>query len=117
MEVKAKPHAKLASDLISETRNPTVGGVLAAVRVALSTTEIREFPMPNVASDCALLKMEVARICGTDVKLYAHPPSKAPVIMGHENIGYIARAGGDFTNCGDDSSITRTETLTRPIDT
>ena len=59
--------------------------------------EFREFPMPEIPEDSALLKMEVAGICGTDVKLYAHPPSNAPVIMGHENIGVIARAGREFT--------------------
>src|SRR5262247_1760970 len=71
--------------------------VLAAVRTGPSKTEIREYPMPEVPEDSALLKMEVAGICGTDVKLYAHPPTKSPVIMGHENIGYIARAGREFT--------------------
>src|ERR1700694_5200330 len=75
----------------------TVESVLAAVRVAPRTTEIREFPMPDLAPDSALLKMEVAGICGTDVKLYSEPPSNAPVIMGHENIGYIAKAGREFT--------------------
>ncbi|HEV2570437.1 zinc-binding dehydrogenase [Methylocella sp. CPCC 101449] len=71
--------------------------VLAAVRTAPSKTEILEYPMPDVPVDGALMKMEVAGICGTDVKLYAHPPTKAPVIMGHENIGYIAKAGREFT--------------------
>jgi len=70
--------------------------VLAAVRVGPSRTEIREFPMPDIPADGALMKMEVAGICGTDVKLYAHPPSNTPVIMGHENIGVIAKAGRDF---------------------
>ena len=40
--------------------------VLAAVRVAPGKTEIREFPMPDIPPDSALLKMEVAGICGTD---------------------------------------------------
>src|SRR5579864_6789810 len=71
--------------------------VLAAVRVAPGKTEIREYPMPEIAEDAALMKMEVAGICGTDVKLYQHPPTKAPVIMGHENIGYIAKAGREST--------------------
>jgi len=71
--------------------------VLAAVRTAPSTTEIREYPMPEIGPDEALMKMEVAGICGTDVKLYKTPPTKAPVIMGHENIGYIAKAGREFT--------------------
>ena len=70
--------------------------VLAAVRVGPSKTEIREFPMPDIPPDGALLKMEVAGICGTDVKLYREPPSSAPVIMGHENIGTIARTGREF---------------------
>ena len=72
--------------------------VLAAVRTGPSKTEIREYPMPDVPADGALLKMEVAGICGTDVKLYAHPPNDKPTIMGHENIGYIAKAGREFTN-------------------
>lgn len=75
----------------------TLEKVLAAVRTAPSTTEIREYPMPDVPEDAALLKVEVGGICGTDVKLYKTPPTKAPVIMGHENIGYIAKAGREFT--------------------
>ena len=71
--------------------------VQAAVRVGPGKTEIREFPMPEIADDSALLKMEVAGICGTDVKLYKSPPTTAPVIMGHENIGYVAKAGREFT--------------------
>ena len=58
--------------------------VLAAVRTGPSKTEIREYPMPDVPEDAALLKMEVAGICGTDVKLYKHPPTPKPTIMGHE---------------------------------
>jgi threonine dehydrogenase-like Zn-dependent dehydrogenase len=81
---------------IATERNTTVESVLAAVRVAPSKTEIREFPMPEIPQDSALLKMEVAGICGTDVRLYREPPSTTPVIMGHENIGYIARAGSEF---------------------
>ena len=70
--------------------------VLAAVRIGAHETEFREFPMPEVPEDGALLKMEVAGICGTDVKFYAKPPIDSPVIMGHENIGYIAKAGRQF---------------------
>ncbi len=70
--------------------------VLAAVRTAPSTTELREYPMPEVPDDAALLKVEVAGICGTDVKMYARPPFADPVIMGHENVGVIDRAGTRF---------------------
>ena len=70
--------------------------VLAAVRTAPGKTEFREFPMPDVPADGALMKIEVAGICGTDVKMYAKPPNASPVIMGHENVGIVAKAGRDF---------------------
>lgn len=70
--------------------------VLAAVRTGAHRTEFREYPMPEVPDDGALMKVEVAGICGTDVKLYAKPQSNDPVIMGHENIGIVAKAGRKF---------------------
>jgi threonine dehydrogenase-like Zn-dependent dehydrogenase len=70
--------------------------VLAAVRTAPGTTELREFPLPDLPPDGALLKVEVAGICGTDVKMYAKPVIQAPVIMGHENVGTIVKAGRGF---------------------
>ena len=71
--------------------------VQAAVKTGPSKTEIREFPMPDIPEDGALLKMEVAGICGTDVKMYKQPLTGGrSVIMGHENIGYIAKAGRKF---------------------
>jgi threonine dehydrogenase-like Zn-dependent dehydrogenase len=70
--------------------------VLAAVRTGPGRTEIREFPMPDIPDDGALLRVDVAGICGTDVKMYAKPPFPDPVIMGHENAGVIARAGCQF---------------------
>jgi threonine dehydrogenase-like Zn-dependent dehydrogenase len=70
--------------------------VQTAVRTAPGTTELREYPMPEIPDDGALLKVEVAGICGTDVKMYATPPFADPVIMGHENVGVIARAGRTF---------------------
>jgi threonine dehydrogenase-like Zn-dependent dehydrogenase len=70
--------------------------VLAAVRTGPRRTELQEFPMPEIPDDGALLKLEVAGICGTDVKMYAKPVVDAPVIMGHENVGVIAQAGRGF---------------------
>jgi threonine dehydrogenase-like Zn-dependent dehydrogenase len=74
--------------------------VRAAVRTAPGTTEMREFDKPRIDAESALLKVEVAGICGTDVKLYSNPPTtpatRGPVIMGHENVGVIAEAGEKF---------------------
>src|ERR1700739_2143455 len=72
--------------------------VLAAVRTGPSKTEIREFPIPDIPEDGALMEVEVGGICGTDVKRYQPRPTSDPVIMGRENIGYIAKAGREFTN-------------------
>jgi threonine dehydrogenase-like Zn-dependent dehydrogenase len=70
--------------------------VHAAVRTGPNTTVYRDYPMPDVPEDAALMRVDVAGICGTDVKMYRKPPSASPVIMGHENIGTIARAGRQF---------------------
>ena len=43
--------------------------VLAAVRTAPRMTEVQEFPLPDLPADGALLRVEVAGICGTDVKM------------------------------------------------
>jgi threonine dehydrogenase-like Zn-dependent dehydrogenase len=72
--------------------------VKAAVKTGPNTIEIQEFPMPEIPEDGALMKVEVAGICGTDVKMYKEAlKTGGPVIMGHENIGYIAKAGKEFT--------------------
>ncbi|HEY6016441.1 MAG TPA: alcohol dehydrogenase catalytic domain-containing protein [Gaiellaceae bacterium] len=70
--------------------------VLAAVRTGPGRTELREFAMPEIPADGALMKVDVAGICGTDVKMYAKPVIQAPVIMGHENVGTIVQAGPQF---------------------
>lgn len=70
--------------------------VRAAVRTAPRTTELREYPRPELSSDSALLQVEIAGICGTDVKMYGTPPFDDDVIMGHENVGVIADAGTGF---------------------
>lgn len=71
--------------------------VLASVKVGAGQLELREFPMPQIDEESALLKVAVAGICGTDVKMFKQPLSGGPVIMGHENIGYIAKAGRKFS--------------------
>ena len=70
--------------------------MLAAVKVGASTTEVREFDLPDIPPDAALLKMEVAGVCGTDVSQYKLPLRGAPLIMGHENVGTLAKVGRDF---------------------
>ena len=65
--------------------------VPAAVKMGPNETVYREFDMPEVTEDSALIKTEIAGICGSDVKNYAKKIEN--VIMGHENVGIIAKAG------------------------
>jgi threonine dehydrogenase-like Zn-dependent dehydrogenase len=70
--------------------------VLAALKTAPSTTELRELTVPDMPPDAALLKVEVAGVCGTDVSQYKLPLRAGPLIMGHENVGTLARVGRLF---------------------
>ena len=70
--------------------------VQAALKVGPSTTELRELDLPPMPADAALLKVEVAGVCGTDVSQYRLPLRGGPLVMGHENVGYLARVGKTF---------------------
>ena len=65
--------------------------VPAAVKMGPYETVYREFDMPQIDDESALIKVEIAGICGSDVKNYGKPIQN--VIMGHENVGVVAKAG------------------------
>ena len=65
--------------------------VPAAVKMGPYETVYREFDMPEIDDESALIKVEIAGICGSDVKNYGKPIQN--VIMGHENVGVVAKAG------------------------
>ena len=69
---------------------------LAAVKVGPGTTELREFALPDIPADAALLKMEVAGVCGTDVSQYIRPLRGEPLILGNENVGTLEKVGREF---------------------
>jgi threonine dehydrogenase-like Zn-dependent dehydrogenase len=77
-------------------RMPVPEKTLAAIKVGPSTTELRELDLPDVPPDAALMKVEVAGVCGTDVSQYKLPLRGGPLIMGHENVGYLAKVGSEF---------------------
>ena len=56
--------------------------------------EIREYPVPEVADDGALLRIGLGGVCGTDVKYFhGRIDMPYPVILGHEIFGRVERLG------------------------
>jgi threonine dehydrogenase-like Zn-dependent dehydrogenase len=89
----------------------TAGEVLAATLVQPGKYELHEYPLPEPAPGCLLVKMQVSGICGTDKHTYqgfttqyagSGQPKQIPfpIIQGHENVGTIAAIGGnrDYTD-------------------
>ncbi len=77
-------------------------GVLAATLVKPGKYELREYPLPEPAAGCVLIRMEMSGICGTDkhtfqgyTTQYGGRQLEFPIIQGHENVGTIAAIGGD----------------------
>ena len=66
--------------------------VLAATQIGPRKIELREYPVPEIGADDALLKVEIAGICGSDIGGYEQFEG-APRIRGHENVGFIAKIG------------------------
>lgn len=65
--------------------------ILAAVTVAPGVTEVQSFARPTVAADAAMLQVEAAGVCGSDVDSYTR--DLPPRIMGHENVGILFDVG------------------------
>ncbi len=56
---------------------------------------IEDLPIPQAPDGFALVRISHAGICGTDLNIYAgtHPRAKAPLTMGHEFSGTVAKDG------------------------
>jgi threonine dehydrogenase-like Zn-dependent dehydrogenase len=84
----------------------TANRVFAAVLVEPGRYELQEYPLPEPAAGCVLVKMELSGICGTDKHTYQGFTTqyggvgegkqiRFPIIQGHENVGTVAAIGGD----------------------
>ncbi len=71
--------------------------VRAAVLEAPERIVLRELDRPELGAEDALLKVELAGICGTDWKTFhGKLPYPLPLILGHEILGHISAAGDGF---------------------
>jgi alcohol dehydrogenase len=61
---------------------------------------VQDFPLPSVGDEEALLKVEIAGVCGSDVGMYTGKTKRIepflPIIQGHEVVGHIVEAGETF---------------------
>jgi threonine dehydrogenase-like Zn-dependent dehydrogenase len=67
---------------------------MAIVQTGARKLEVREYPLPEIGAEDALLKMEVCGICGSDYEQYEGAIAlSSPVIPGHEPLGIIEKLG------------------------
>jgi threonine dehydrogenase-like Zn-dependent dehydrogenase len=61
--------------------------------------QLREYPLPSsLEAGAALVRTQMAGICGTDVHLWkGELPIALPVILGHETVGVIEQLGAGLT--------------------
>jgi threonine dehydrogenase-like Zn-dependent dehydrogenase len=67
---------------------------MAIVQTGPRKLEPREFPLPEIGAEDALLKLEVCGICGSDYEQYEGGIGiSSPLIPGHEPLGIIEKIG------------------------
>ncbi len=69
----------------------------AAKLYSLKDIRIEDTPIPEIASDEALVRMKACGICGSDTMDW-YVAKKAPFFLGHEPTGIIEKVGGDVEN-------------------
>ena len=59
--------------------------------------ELREFPLPEIGENDGLLRVELVGVCGSDPGIFkgkaGRAPRPFPLILGHEIVGRVHRAG------------------------
>ena len=64
-----------------------------------SPLQIRDYPLPALEPGAALVRTQMAGICGTDVHLWkGELPIQLPVILGHETVGIIEKLSPELTH-------------------
>ncbi len=67
---------------------------VAMVQTDIRKLEMREFPMPEIDDESAILEVEACGICGSDYEQFEGKlPAPVPAVPGHEPLGRIAAIG------------------------
>ncbi len=75
-----------------------VKGRAAVMTAAQKDLEILEYPLPEVAPGCMLVRITCCTICGSDLHTWTgRRKSPLPIIMGHEIVGRIVELGAGVT--------------------
>jgi len=73
--------------------------VKAMVLVEAQRLEMREFPLPAIGAEDALLRVEACGLCGSDVEQYDGALAAIGIpfssILGHEPVGTIEKIGAE----------------------
>ncbi|KZL89239.1 zinc-dependent alcohol dehydrogenase [Clostridium magnum] len=72
----------------------------AIVRTSLEagSMSVQELPIPSIAEDEVLIRIEAVGVCGTDAHIYGgHVATKVPVVVGHELSGVVENIGNKVT--------------------
>ena len=74
---------------------------------------IAELPVPEVAADEVLVKVEACGVCGSDVHGYDGSTGRRipPLVMGHEAAGTVARVGDGVSGFGPGDRVTWDSTV------
>src|SRR3981081_127188 len=72
---------------------------------------LEEVPIPKVAGDDVLIRVQKASICGTDVHIYnwdawAQKTIPVPMVIGHEFVGAVDRVGNAVTDFREGELVT-----------
>jgi alcohol dehydrogenase len=68
--------------------------VTAAVLNGPTDLHLQQYAYPSIGDDAALVRINLAGVCGTDAKYFAgNLPLTYPTILGHETVGTIAEIG------------------------
>jgi len=83
------------------------------------SVELRELPVPEIGEEDALLSVQAAAVCGSDLHQFSGKQSwqvNYPVILGHEFAGLVAKLGNRVTAFKEGDRVASETTALLPSD-